>query len=208
MKQKEQIGRMIESEVRKQQISITEFAKELSCSRSTIYNMFENNKIDVLQLKRISKFLNRNFFEEIVKDLDIVSEIEETEEQREKRIAISNFLDIVPECLKQLGKSTMIVYGGTGIEMPVPDYGLTDAFISFTYGGTLKKRLGDYYNENLTLIKEVEYNGIVLEYIYNLVYRSIAINIEITNRTYEEWFEILKFAYSEYNRLTKPKLEI
>ena len=103
MEKKKQLGELIRQEIQRQRMSIIEFAEKVGCARGTIYNMFDKNDIGVLQLKRISKILNRNFFKEVADDLDIVSEIEETMEQREKRIAITNFLEIVPECLKQLG---------------------------------------------------------------------------------------------------------
>ena len=53
------------------------------------------------------------------------------------------------------------------------------------------------------LIKKVEYKGATIECIHNLVYDSICINIEITNRTFDEWYEVLEFAYSEIARLKK-----
>lgn len=203
MEKKKQLGELIRQEIQRQGMSIIEFAEKVGCARGTIYYMFDKNDIGVLQLKRISKILNRNFFKEVAEDLDIVSEIEETMEQREKRIAITNFLEIVPECLKQLGKSAIIVLGRADFDTPVPDYCLTDAFISFIYGETFKKRLGDLYNENFMLIKKVEYKGATIECIHNLVYDSISINIEITNRTFDEWYEVLEFAYSEIARLKK-----
>ena len=62
MEKKKQLGELIRQEIQRQRMSIIEFAEKVGCARGTIYNMFDKNDIGVLQLKRISKILNRNFF--------------------------------------------------------------------------------------------------------------------------------------------------
>ena len=43
-KNKTTIGKLIESEVRKQQIPITEFAKLICCQRNNVYDIFKRSK--------------------------------------------------------------------------------------------------------------------------------------------------------------------
>ena len=55
------IGELIEHEVRKQEIPITEFAEMIHCKRNYVYDIFKRNNIDVMQLVAISKVLKHNF---------------------------------------------------------------------------------------------------------------------------------------------------
>jgi hypothetical protein len=56
------IGQEIESELRKQERSVTWLAKNINCDRSNIYRIFRKQDIDTNLLLRISQALNRNFF--------------------------------------------------------------------------------------------------------------------------------------------------
>ena len=47
------IGEIIEREVRKQQIPITQFADMICCQRNNVYDIFRRSKIDIILLKRI-----------------------------------------------------------------------------------------------------------------------------------------------------------
>ena len=64
MTEKRTIGKLIEKEVRKQQLSIVEFADRICCKRNNVYNLFTRNNMDIQQLALISKVLGRNFFKE------------------------------------------------------------------------------------------------------------------------------------------------
>ena len=70
------IGKLIEKEVRKQQIPITEFARLICCQRNNVYDIFKRSQIDIVQLKQISKVLRQNFFKELADDLDLINEEE------------------------------------------------------------------------------------------------------------------------------------
>ena len=80
-KNKTTIGKLIESEVRKQQIPITEFAKLICCQRNNVYDIFKRSKIDIVQLKQISKVLKRNFFKELADDIELISEDDISEKE-------------------------------------------------------------------------------------------------------------------------------
>jgi len=56
------IGRLIRQELQNQGYTVTWLAKELNCSRSNIYKLFEKPTLDTSILMQISKLLNVNFF--------------------------------------------------------------------------------------------------------------------------------------------------
>lgn len=59
------IGKAIREELKRQERSVTWFARQICCSRVNVYRIFEKENIDILLLIRISKVLNHNFFEDI-----------------------------------------------------------------------------------------------------------------------------------------------
>lgn len=205
MEKKMTIGELIKYEVLKQQISITQFAKLIHCKRNNVYNIFERPSIDILLLKRISKVLNRNFFKDIAEDINLINENEDSDIERLKRKAVSQFFEVVPKVLNQLGKSSVIVFSDKNefetIDSPVPDFLLPDYLISFTIEETLKERLGDDKSLLIETIKDE--HSIEVETCTNTIRNSLVINVKIDYKTESEWFEILKFAfevYSQYNR--------
>lgn len=56
------IGKLIEAELRRQERSVTWFAKKLFCERTNIYNIFKRQSIDTETLLRISLILHYDFF--------------------------------------------------------------------------------------------------------------------------------------------------
>ena len=56
MTEKRTIGKLIEKEVRKQQLSIVEFADRICCKRNNVYNLFTRNNMDIQQLALIPKY--------------------------------------------------------------------------------------------------------------------------------------------------------
>lgn len=64
------IGKAIEEEVRRQERSVTWFARKLYCNRQNIYDIFKRESIDTTLLRRISDILDHNFFKDLSEDLD------------------------------------------------------------------------------------------------------------------------------------------
>ena len=139
------IGKLIEKEVRKQQIPITEFARLICCQRNNVYDIFKRSKIDIVQLKQISKVLRRNFFKELADDLELINEEEMSGADVKKQKAVSQFFEVVPNILREMGKPSTIIFcklDEPGYEdCATPDFGLPDYFITFTIGDTLKATL-------------------------------------------------------------------
>lgn len=59
------IGTMIRRKVEEQHWSYTAFASAIGCSRSALYNIFNNRDISVIRLLKISEVLRHDFFTEI-----------------------------------------------------------------------------------------------------------------------------------------------
>ena len=64
----EEIGYIIEQQVRKQGRSITWLANQLSCHWTNVYAIFRRNNIDVILLQKLSEVLDFNFFEILYKE--------------------------------------------------------------------------------------------------------------------------------------------
>lgn len=62
------IGKLIQEELKTQQKSVVWLSNELGCNRTNIYKIF-NRSIDAELLLRISKALQRNFFEPYISRL-------------------------------------------------------------------------------------------------------------------------------------------
>ena len=56
------IGNIIKEELRKQERTISWFARKLYCDRSNVYDIFKRESVDTELLLRISLILKRNFF--------------------------------------------------------------------------------------------------------------------------------------------------
>ena len=57
------IGELIQQELRRQERTVSWFARKLNCNRSNVYDIFRRSTIDTELLLRISIVLNTNFFE-------------------------------------------------------------------------------------------------------------------------------------------------
>ena len=57
------IGEVIQQELRRQERSVSWFARKLNCNRQNVYDIFRRRTIDTELLMRISLVLNIDFFE-------------------------------------------------------------------------------------------------------------------------------------------------
>lgn len=203
MKHKSTIGKLIENEVRRQQLSVTEFAKMICCQRNNVYDIFNRSSMDIVQLKLISKVLKHNFFKELYEDIELIDDSTESEEDIEKKKAVSQFFNAVPDALNKLKKSSAIVFCNLddpeNSDCPTPDFGLSDYFITFTVGNTLKERIGNC--TTLPITSTSDGNGCTVEICSNTVYNSVLVNIKLDYKTSDEWYRILDFAFKTYDSL-------
>ncbi len=57
------IGKIIRDELKAQRKSVVWLSNELGCNRTNVYKIFNRKSVDAELLLRISKALQRNFFE-------------------------------------------------------------------------------------------------------------------------------------------------
>lgn len=192
------IGSLIKEEVERQKLPKSEFAKQVNCTRRTVYDIFARSSIDTELLKHISKVLNRNFFKDLASDPDLAGIEDDGKESREK--AVAQFYNTVPKLLRQMGKNCEIVFGGESEEEPfLPDLGLTNYFITFTIGSNLSSRIKD---NPLVPVEKVRSgkNGAEIEVCRSKIFGSVLINIILDYKTEEEWRNTLDFAFETYAR--------
>lgn len=190
------IGDLINEEVRRQEMPVTKFAKEINCQRNNVYDIFNRSNMDIDLLKRISKVLGVNFFQKIADDLDLVCEEADNVNQQEQK-AVSQFLDVVPKLLEKMGKNAAIFMGNpcpSDIDSDcLPDFCLPDYSISFTFGKTLEERMGA--NRFLSFEVVRKNAGCEVETCFNKYTSLPTVNIQLTYKTEEQWAEILEFAF-------------
>lgn len=58
------IGQEIHDELKRQERTVSWFARKLCCERSNVYSIFKRTSIDTALLMRISVILHRDFFKE------------------------------------------------------------------------------------------------------------------------------------------------
>ena len=65
------IGQLIKTVFERSGMTVSDFARLLNCERTNIYTIFKRRTIDVELLINISKILNYNFFEDILKETNL-----------------------------------------------------------------------------------------------------------------------------------------
>ena len=202
MSKMKKIGDLIQNEVRRQQISVTDFAKMINCQRNNVYNIFERSTIYVDQLALISRKLKHNFFVDIVNDPTLIDiDSEEAIQEMENRRARSQFIEVVPEVLKQLNKQPIISFGQPlelGDVDDLPDFMLTDYFIAFTVGSFMAEK-NQYKSNRFFEFQLFESNdGIKVYLMTNTFTGSRLIDVKIDYKTEEEWRKTLAFIFETF----------
>jgi predicted transcriptional regulator len=59
------IGKIIKEKLTESSMTITEFAKEIHCDRTSVYHIFKQKSIDIEKLIKISEALDYDFIHEI-----------------------------------------------------------------------------------------------------------------------------------------------
>ena len=189
------IGKLIENEIRKQQLDVSKTAKELHTSRTNLYNVFRRSNIDVKLLSRFSKLLNHNFFQDLADNLELIGICNEEKHIDDRnRKALAQFWKVIPDILKELNMNYPIIFGTYDIDgISVPDYGLGDSGVCFTIGERLWEKWNKETSEILTMTP-IEYKkGVFVDLWSNKLYGSTLADIKIDFKTKEEWKELMLY---------------
>ncbi len=196
------IGDLIQNEVRRQQISVTDFAKMINCQRNNVYNIFERSTIYVDQLALISRKLNHNFFVDIVNDPTLIDiDSEEAIQEMENRRAVSQFTEVVPGVLAQLKKQPIISFGKPlelgGVDN-LPDFLLTEYSIAFTVGSYMAEK-PQYASNPLFKFQTFENNdGIKVYQMTNIIAHTQMIDVKLDYKTEDEWRKTFAFIFETF----------
>ena len=202
MKERKLLGRLIEDEVRRQQIKIAKFADMICCQRNNVYKIFERSSLHVDQLALISKVLNRNFFEELARDPSLIDiNSEDAIREMENRRAVSQFIEVVPKVLSKMGRHPIIAFG-TPLGMEdvdeLPDFMLSQYGICFSKNNFMA--LKPQFNTNpLFDFKEFENNdGIKVYSMINTLAGKRVIDVKLDYKTEDEWEKTLRFIFDTF----------
>lgn len=202
------IGQVIKDVVISKKLTHQEFAELILVSDNHVFKIYNKSSLDTKFLEIISKALNHNFFEDIING---IVEMENPEVMKDfyNRRAVSQFHEIVPEVLEELGREPIISFGRpSGLEkgIKIPDFTLTDYFITFTVGETFMERSPEHCKKSFIGYDVKNKDNIEIEVLHNEWVKQnmplsnpVQINIKLDYKTKEEWLKTLKFAFEIYD---------
>lgn len=211
--EKKILGQIIKDEVKRQGLKGLDFAERIPCSENNIYKIYNSTSLDTSLLERISKVLNHNFFEDIING-NVDMENPEVIKEFNNRRAVSQFMEIVPEVLEELKRSPIISFGrplGFPKDIQIPDFTLTDYYITFSVGETLLAKSPDYGKDQFIHFDMYKnYEAEIVVFVNNDItlqtrpdLNHIYINIKLDYKTKEMWLKTLKFAFELYDYYQK-----
>lgn len=202
------IGQVIKDVVISKKLTHQEFAELISVSDNYVFKIYNKSSLDTKFLEIISKALNHNFFEDIING---IVEMENPEVMKDfyNRRAVSQFHEIVPEVLEELGREPIISFGrpsGLEKDIKIPDFTLTNYFITFTVGETFMERSPEHCKKSFIGYDVKNKDNIEIEVLHNEWVKQnmplsnpVQINIKLDYKTKEEWIKTLKFAFEIYD---------
>lgn len=202
MNQKKLLGKLIEDEVRRQQISITKFADMICCQRNNVYKIFERSSLHVDQLALISNVLKRNFFEELARDPSLIDiNSEEAIREMENRRAVSQFIEVVPKVLSKMGRQPIIAFGTPlGLEdvEELPDFMLTEYGICFSKNNFMALKPQHKTNPIFDFKAFENNDGVKVYSMINTLRGTLMIDVKLDYKTEEEWEKTLRFIFDTF----------
>ena len=208
------IGQLIKEEVERKGLSVKEFAEKICYKRANVYKIYDKISLDTALLGRISKVLDHNFFMDIAEN-PILSGLEDENALQEIRnkMAVSQFVEVVPNVLIKLGVEPTIFLGrplDIPKENPMPEYYITPyenstLFIAFSVGDFLVDKPKCILSQ-AAKIDKLTNAEIGLDYhIWQFKdLKASFINLKLDYKTEEEWENTLKFIFNRYfNKIIK-----
>lgn len=210
------IGQLIKEEVERKGLSAKEFAEKISCERTHVYKIYKKAFLDTATLGRISKVLDHNFFMDIAENLKLSGlEDENALQEIRNKMAVSQFVEVVPNVLEKLGVEPTIFLGrplDIPKTTPIPEYYITPyenctLFIAFSVGDFLVNKDGCVLSK-AAKIDRFTNAEIGLEYhIWKFKdFNSSFINLKLDYKAEEEWENTLKCIFNRYFNNTVKSL--
>ena len=73
MEEKFHIGHLIKQVFDTKKMTVSEFARRIHCERTNVYTIFNRPTIDIELLVRISKVMEYNFFEDVMREYGLTA---------------------------------------------------------------------------------------------------------------------------------------
>lgn len=202
------IGQLIKEEVDRQGLSAKKFGELICCERANVYKIYERSSLDTAQLGLISRALNHNFFIDIANN-QILSGVDDKDalEEIRNRVAISQFVEVVPKVLTKLGVEPCIFFGrplDIPEEIPIPEYFISPFNITFSVGDLLYNKSGCNLSQTATVNRITdETTGLIVDLWKFIIPGPNLVNLRLDFKTEDQWEYALKFVfkhfYSKYN---------
>lgn len=208
MERKTTIGELIENEVRRQQLTMDQFAQKICCQRANVYKIFKRNTIDISQLKLISEALGHNYFEDLAKDVDLARPVPVDEEELERLRAVDQFMDAVPKVFLKLGHMVSISFGSKLPDeenIPLPDFILSDYNITFTIGQTYEEKCNGFWGNRFYFSHPSDDCPAKMVGCLNQGTGLQSYDIAIDYKTEDEWEKTIRYALDEISGFYLPR---
>lgn len=210
------IGQIIKEHVKALGLSDVQFGEMIHCQRANVGKIYKRASIDSALLGTISRALNHNFFIDIADNI-LLSGVDDEEAQSEvyNRMAVSQFVEVVPRILRRFGYAPSIFFGRP-IEIPeeidLPDYYIGELNTTFTVGKLLSEKSNCKMNEvaNVTRYRDTV-NGITADLWQFHDTPQALLDVALVYRTEEEWEEVLRWImnhfFRQYHLVAPPRDE-
>lgn len=203
------IGQLIKEEVERQGLSAKKFGEMICCERANVYKIYERSSLDTAQLGLISRALKHNFFIDIAND-QMLSGVEDERALKEiiNRMAVSQFVEVVPKVLTKLGIEPCIYFGrplGIPAEIPVPEYFIGNPFfITFSVDDLLFDKANCNLAQTATVNRITDNStGLQVDLWKFVISGPYLVNLKLDYKTEEEWEYTFRFIfkhfYNKYN---------
>lgn len=201
MKDLTPIGQLIMDEINRQRLTKKEVYDAIPTTKQNFDNMLQRPGLDVITLGKIGNCLKCDLFKRISETPSLLSlEDPKTLKYLEEKRAISQFVEVVPDVLHKLGKSSVIAFSSKRFEKEVPnlvlpDFILPDYEFTFTKGGGLFTAASNGQKVPFQINHINGGKGKELYIWYNPLQADIFFDLELIYRKEEEWFETMKWAF-------------
>ena len=202
------IGQLIKEEVERQGLSAKKFGEMICCERANVYKIYERSSLDTAQLGLISRALNDNFFVDIAND-QMLSGVEDERALKEiaNRMAVSQFVEVIPKVLAKLGVEPSIFFGrplDIPEEIPIPEYFISPFNITFSVSDLLFDKANCNLAQTATVNRITDdTTGLQVDLWKFIVPGPNLVNLKLDYKTEDEWEYTLRFVfkhfYTKYN---------
>ncbi len=198
MKESKTIGSLIKAEVEKQGLSAVDFGKLIGCERQNVYKIYGRAYIDTVQLARISKVLNHNFFLDIANDMAL-SGVDDKVACQEvyNRTAIAQFCEVVPKVLYKMHVDSFITIGRPlelSLDVPIPEYTINPFYLTFSTNQLLADNSDCWVAATAVIEKYTDSEtGIVIDRWIFKHSGFVLYNMLLDYKTEQEWEQAIRF---------------